>query len=160
LNIGRLTGQQYYAHAFALCYFVNGKVSIDDLSGLTTEKSIEMIERTLIANGFTIIQIDPDTVEVVGTGKNPRSIGVPVISNPKALSTHERVVSFIFHLKYRDVKDMQQIFGQYLSPPESWTSVLPEPKSNTLVVTERTSAIRSLTEIAAEMDVPTRKKER
>jgi hypothetical protein len=54
---------------------------------------------------------------------------------------------------------MQQILGQYLSPPRPYTSVLPEPNSNTLAVTESTGVIRRLLELVATMDVPDWKKE-
>ena len=139
--------------------FVQGKVSIDDVSSLPSDKAIEIIERTLFSDGFAITQIHPDTVEVTGVGKNARAIGIPVISDPKALPTQERLVSFVFGFKYRSAQEMQQLFGQYISPPQTYTSFLAEPKSNTLLVTERTSVIRRLIETAAKMDVPDWKKE-
>jgi type II secretory pathway component GspD/PulD (secretin) len=139
--------------------FVQGKVSIDDVSGLPPEKAIEIIERTLFSDGFAITQIDQDTVEVTGLGKNARAIGPPVITDPKALPTHERLVSFVFGFNYREAKEMQQIVAQHLSPPQSYTSFIVEPKSNTLLVTERTSVIRRLIDIVVKMDVPDWKKE-
>src|SRR5947209_281121 len=36
--------------------FVQGKVSIDDTAGLPAERAIEVIERTLFADGFAITQ--------------------------------------------------------------------------------------------------------
>jgi type II secretory pathway component GspD/PulD (secretin) len=138
--------------------FVQGKVCMDDVSKLPPEKAIEIIERTLFANWYQLTQIDPDTVEVTGTGRTARSIGVPVISDAKALPNRERIVSFVFGFKYRDAHEMQQIFGQYLSPPQPWTSFIAEQKSNTLLVTERTSIIRRLIDIVAKLDVPDWKK--
>lgn len=138
--------------------FVQGKVCLDDVSKLPSEKAVEIIERTLFANGYAITQIDSDTVEVTGTGKSARAIGIPVLSDPKALPTQERLVSFIFGFKYRNAQEMHHLFFQHLSPPHTWTSFLVEPKSNTLLVTERTSVIRRLIDIAAKMDVPDWKK--
>jgi type II secretory pathway component GspD/PulD (secretin) len=134
--------------------FVSGKVSIDDLSGFEREKRIQMIERSLFANGYAIVQVDPDTVEIVGTGKNARTEGIPVIGEPNALPNHERVVSYVFRFKYRSAVEVQQQLGQYLSPPKPYTSFLAEAKSNTLIITERTSVIRRLLEIVAKLDVP------
>jgi type II secretory pathway component GspD/PulD (secretin) len=139
--------------------FVQGKVSIDDVSGLQRDKAIEIIERTLFSDGFSITDVDPNTVEVTGTGKNARAIGVPVFNDVKALPTQERLVSFVFGFKYRDAKEMQQIVAQHLSPPKMYTSFIVEPKSNTLLVTERTTVIRKLIDIIAKMDVPDWKKE-
>lgn len=132
---------------------------MDDIAQLPSEKAVEIIERTLFANGYAITQIDSDTVEVTGAGKSAGAIGIPVISDPKALPTHERLVTFIFSFKYRDAVGMGQLFGQQLSPPQTWTRFLGEPKSNTLLVTERTSVIRRLIDIAKEMDVPDWKKQ-
>jgi type II secretory pathway component GspD/PulD (secretin) len=134
--------------------FVQGKITVAVAEPVTREKAIEVIERTLFANGYALTQIDPDTVEVTGAGKSAREIGIPVISDPKALPSHERLVSFVFTFKYRDAAEMSQIFGQHLSPPMPWFSILTEPKSNTALVTNRTSVIRQLIEIAAKMDVP------
>jgi type II secretory pathway component GspD/PulD (secretin) len=139
--------------------FVQGKVSIDDVSRLPRERAIEMIERSLFANMFAIVQIDSDTVEVVGTGWNPRGIGVPVLTVPKQVPKSERVISYVFKFKYRDAREMQQVIGQYLSPPKSYTSAIVEGKSNTLLVTERTSVIRSLIDVVKRMDIPDAKKE-
>ena len=139
--------------------YVQGKVSIDDVSGLPPEKAIEIIERTLFSDGFTITQIDQDTVEITGAGRNARAIGPPVITDPKALPAQERLMSFVFGFKHREAKDMQRVIAQHLSPPQAYTSFIVEPQSNTLLVTERTSVIRRLIAIVAKMDVPDWKKE-
>jgi type II secretory pathway component GspD/PulD (secretin) len=139
--------------------FVQGKLSINDVSGLAPAKAIEVIERTLFTDGFAITQIDSDTVEVSGFGKNPRSIGVPVVSDAKELPNQERLVSFVFGFKYRNCREMQQMFLRYLMPEQPYTSLIADAKGNTLLVTERTSVVRSLIEIASKMDVPEAKKE-
>jgi hypothetical protein len=138
---------------------VQGKVSIDDVSGLAPQKAISIIEHSLFSCGFAITQNDPGKVEVSGLSAAIRTIGTPLLSDRTALPTHERVVSFIFRFMYRDAKEMQQIFGQYLSPPQSYTSLLAEPNGKTLVVTERTSVIRGLFDMVAQMDVPDWKSE-
>ncbi len=139
--------------------FVQGKVSIDDVSGLEREKAVEIIERTLFSDGFSITQIDPTTVEVSGAGRSARAIGIPVMSDPKALPVQERLVTFVFSFKHRTAEEMVRLFAQHLSPPQAYTSFLAEPKSNTVLITDRTSVIRRLIEIAAKMDVPDWKKE-
>src|SRR4051812_23186554 len=65
--------------------FVQGKIIIVVAEPVTPEKAIEIIERTLFADGFAIVQIDPDTIEIIGVGRNARSTGVPTISDPKQL---------------------------------------------------------------------------
>ena len=134
--------------------FVQGQVSIDDVTTLPAEKAISIIERSLFGDGFAIIQIAPDTVQVVGSGISARRIGIPVVSDPNKIPENERLISYLFTFQYRNPVEMQQTFGQYLSPPQTWTSLLANPKTNTLLVTDRSSVIRSLIEIANKMDIP------
>jgi type II secretory pathway component GspD/PulD (secretin) len=131
--------------------FVQGKISLD-LSGLPPDKAIDTIERTFFVNGFAIVQLDPDTVEIVGTGKNPRTVGVQIITDRKDLPRGERVISYMFKPAFGDVQDLQQILGQYLSPPQTYTSFLALPKANALLITERTTVIRSIIEIVDAID--------
>jgi type II secretory pathway component GspD/PulD (secretin) len=132
--------------------FVGGKISLD-VSGQPPEKAIDTIERTLFADGYQIVQIDPETVEIVGPGKNARNVGVQIITDAKDLPRGERVVSYLFKLSFSDVTELQQVLGQYLSPPQTYTSFLALPKSKALLITERTSVIRRLVELIAVIDV-------
>ena len=134
--------------------FVQGKIIIVVAEPVTPEKAIEIIERTLFADGFAILQIDPDTVEIIGLGRNARSTGVPTISDRKHLPVQERLVSYFFQFKHADAGNVQQLFAQYLSPPKSYTSFLRPPGVNALWVTERTSVIRQLLVAAEKIDVP------
>ena len=73
-----------------------------------------------------------------GRSKSP-VVGVPVISDPKDVPKGERVISYVFRFKHRDAVEMQQLLGQYLSPPRAYTSLLADRTgSNTVVATERT----------------------
>jgi type II secretory pathway component GspD/PulD (secretin) len=134
--------------------FVQGRINISVAEPVSSAKAIEIIERTFFADGFAIIQVAPDTVEIVGTGRNSRGNGVPTISDPTQLPEQERVVSYLFQFKYADAKKVQQLFAQYLSPPKSYTSFLRAEDTNTLWVTERTSVIRQLLVTAGKIDVP------
>ena len=130
--------------------FVGGKISID-VSGQSPDKAIDTMERTLFAAGYAIIQIDSETVEIVGTGKNPRTVGVQIITDAKDIPKGERVISFLFK-PAGDVTELQQVLGQYLSPPQVYTSFLALPKAHALLITERSSVIRRLGEIIAAID--------
>jgi type II secretory pathway component GspD/PulD (secretin) len=137
--------------------FVQGRVYLDT-TNLPREKAIDSIERTLLANGYQLVQVDPETVEIVGLGRNARSVGAQLISDPKDLPRGERVVSYVFKPKFADVTELQQALGQYLSPPQMYTSFIALPKENALVLTERTSVVRRVIEIISKIDVsPTNK---
>lgn len=133
--------------------FVQGKISISVAQPVTRDEAIQIIERTLVGNGFPILQVDPTTVEIIGAGRNPRSNGVPTISDPKDLPAGERIVSYLFKLKHRNPEKIQRVFAQYLSPPMAYTSFLIVPEANAVWVTERTSVIRQLIKVIEEVDI-------
>ena len=61
--------------------FVQGKVNIFIAKDVPREEAIKIIEMNLLMNGFSLVPADEDIVKVIGTGKNPRTTGVPIISD-------------------------------------------------------------------------------
>ena len=64
------------------------------------------------------------------------------------------MISFLFKLRFADPTELQQVLGQYLSPPQAYTSFLALPKSSSILVTENSSVIRSLVNIINQVDIP------
>ena len=133
--------------------FVNGKVNIFLTKDPTREEAIQIIQISLLMNGFSLVPEEPDIVKVIGTGKNPRTQGVPSISGQADIPPGDQVVSYLFRLRYADPAELQQVIGQYLSPPSSYTSVLPLPKSSSILITENSTVIRGLAKIIEQIDV-------
>jgi general secretion pathway protein D len=133
--------------------FVNGKVNIFLTKDPTREEAIQIIQISLLMNGFSLVPEEPDIVKVIGTGKNPRTQGVPIISDQADIPSGDQVVSYLFRLRYADPAELQQVVGQYLSPPSSYTSVLPLPKSSSILITENSTVIRGLAKIIEQIDV-------
>jgi general secretion pathway protein D len=133
--------------------FVQGKVNIFLTNDPTKEEAIQIIKVSLLMNGFSLVPEDPDIVKVIGTGKNPRGQGVPIISDPADIPPGDQVVSYLFKLRYADPTELQQVLGQYLSPPQTYTSVLPLPKSSSILITENSTVIRGLAKIIDQIDV-------
>src|SRR5438270_1908460 len=133
--------------------FVNRKVNIFLTKDPTREEAIQIIKISLLMNGFSLVPEDPDIVKVIGTGKNPRGQGVPIISDQADIPPGDQVVSYLFKLRYADPAELQQVLGQYLSPPQTYTSVLPLPKSSSILITENSTVIRGLAKIIDQIDV-------
>ena len=134
--------------------FVQGKVSIFISKDVPREEAIKIIEINLLMNGYSLVPSDEDIVKVIGTGKNPRTTGVPIISDESEIPTGDHVCSYLFKLRYADPTELQQVLGQYLSPPQPYTSFLALPKSGTLLITENSSVIRTIARIIDQVDVP------
>src|SRR6266478_6536574 len=135
--------------------FVQGKVSIFIAKEVPREEAIKIIEMNLLLNGYSLIAAeDTDIVKVIGTGKNPRTTGVPIVSDETEIPDGDHVISYLFKLRYADPTELQQALGQYLSPPQPYTSFLALPKAGAILVTENSSVIRTLARIINQVDVP------
>src|SRR4029077_7368556 len=108
----QLTGKK-----LVLDNFVQGKVNIFISKDVPREEAIKIIEINLLMNGYSLVPSDEDIVKVIGTGKNPRTSGVPIISDESEIPTGDHVCSYLFKLRYADPTELQQALGQYLSPP-------------------------------------------
>src|SRR5512144_3178072 len=49
---------------------VTGLMSLETLEPVSRAKAIELIETALFANGFSIIQPQPDTIQIIGLGRS------------------------------------------------------------------------------------------
>ena len=135
--------------------FVQGKVNIFISKDVPREEAIKIIEMNLLLNGYSLVPSEnSDIVKVIGTGKNPRTTGVPVISDETEIPSGDHVISYLFKLRYADPQELQQALGQYLSPPQPYTSFLALPKAGAILVTENSSVIRTLARIIDQIDVP------
>jgi general secretion pathway protein D len=134
--------------------FVQGKVNIALSRPVPREEAIKIIEMNLLMNGYSLVPAGDDIVKVIGTGRSPRNAGVPLVSDEADIPDGEHVVSFLFKLRYADPVELQQVLGQYLSPPQAYTSFLALPKAGSILITENSSVIRSLIRIVDQIDVP------
>ena len=134
--------------------FVTGKVNIFVARSIPRDEAIKIIEINLLMNGYSLVPAGGDIVKVIGTGKNPRNAGVPIISDEALIPPGEQVISFLFKLRFADPTELQQVLGQYLSPPQPYTSFLALPKSGSILVTENSAVIRGLANIINQVDIP------
>jgi general secretion pathway protein D len=134
--------------------FVQGKISIFLSKAVPREEAIKIIEMSLLMNGYSLVPADNDIVKVIGTGRSPRNAGVPLISDEADIPEGEHVITFLFKLRFADPVELQQVLGQYLSPPQAYTSFLALPKAGSILITENSSVIRSLIRIVDQIDVP------
>jgi len=134
--------------------YVQGKVSIFLSKAVPRDEAIKIIEMNLLMNGYSLVPAGDDIIKVIGSGRSPRNAGVPLISDEADIPDGEHVISFLFKLRYADPIELQQVLGQYLQPPQAYTSYLALPKSSSLLITENSAVIRSLIHIVDQIDVP------
>ncbi len=134
--------------------FVQGKVNIFISKPVPRDEAVQIVEMSLLLNGYSLIPAGGEIMKVVfAQSKNPRSVGIPIISEEGDLPDN-RIVSFLFKLRYADPIELQQVLVQYLSPPQAYTSFLALPKASAILITENSSVIRTLIHIIEQVDVP------
>src|SRR4051812_9146545 len=134
--------------------FVQGKVNIALSRPVPRDEAIKIIEMNLLMNGYSLVPAGGDIVKVIGTGRSPRNAGIPLVSDEADIPEGEHVISFLFKLRFADPVELQQVLGQYLSPPQAYTSFLALPKAGSILITENSSVIRTLIRIVDQIDVP------
>src|SRR5438552_13623249 len=135
--------------------FVQGKVNIFISKDVPRDEANKIIEMNLLLNGYSLIPSqESDIGKVIGTGNSPRTAGVPIISDEAGIPDGDLVISYLFKLRYTDPTELQQALGQYLSPPQPYTSFLALPKAGAILITENSSVIRTIAKIIDQVDVP------
>lgn len=120
-------------------------------------EALGLIEKALFANGFALISSnDPKTLHVTGIGESSTQFPVPVFTKLEELPESERVVKMVFKVRHRDVDELAKRFtAAYPAAPYlGGQSCAADPKSGSLVVTERTSTIREMARLIEQLDVP------
>src|SRR5205085_5606562 len=131
---------------------VAGKVNIFLTKDVTREEATKIIEMNLALNGYSLVQADKETIEVVGQNQNPRRAAVPIISDTGDIPPGNTVVSFLFKLRYTDPQDVATFLQQYLQPTGA-VAAIPLPKSSSLLVTQSADTIRRIARIVEQVDV-------
>ena len=135
---------------------ITGTVNIN-VPEVPKDAAIRIIEITLIMNGFHIVPVDsdPSLLKVVGVGRAPRTVGIPLIADPEPVPDNEQVIMYLVKLQYADPNEMVQVIGQAMPPSrtEYGPSVVALPKAQSLLITENTTIIRTLQRIIRAADV-------
>ena len=133
---------------------VQGKVNIFIAEPIPRDEAVKLIEMNLALNGFALIPVEGNIMEVVGLGKNPRVAPVSIISDEADIPAGDQTISFLFKLNYADPVELQQVLIQYLGGGHTYASIFALQKSGSLLVTESSGVLRKLARIVAQVDVP------
>lgn len=134
---------------------VQGKVNIFITPDPPRDEAIKIIEINLLMNGYSLVPAEPDIVKVFATGKNPRSAGIPIVSDPADIPPGDHVISYLYKLRYADPQELQTVLQQYLSGGQGnvYSSVQALTKSSSILITENSSTVRAIKKIVDQVDV-------
>lgn len=136
--------------------FVQGKVNIFLSKPVPKDEAIQIIETSLLMNGYSLVPAPPDIMKVIGQNRNPRSAGIPIVSDLAEVPSGDHVISFLFKLQNADPQEVQQVLQAYDPPGQGnvYAQFTALPKSSSILVTENSTVIRQLANIIDQLDVP------
>jgi type II secretion system protein D len=131
-------------------------IQINVTEPVTRKAAIELIEASLLLNGFVMVPGPGNSVKVISLsgGKNPRSQGVKVFSEGDDLPVGEQLISYIMRLNFMTAQEAMPIFTQHFAPTPPFGSVVAVNSANALLITESASVVHEMIRMQKLIDVP------
>jgi general secretion pathway protein D len=122
---------------------------------LTRREAVAFIEATLLLNGYAIIPVDDTTVKLIhhSGGKSPTPEGLRVYNSIRDLPNNEELCHFVMPLQHISPEEASKAFQQVIKL-HSYGAIMPMKNAAALIITENSTTIRSIYEIAQVIDVP------
>ena len=128
-------------------------LNFDIAKSVPRAEAVRIIETVLTLNGYTVAPGEANIVKVLGPGKNARSVGIPIYSDPGELPRNDQVVSYLLRLRYLDPLETAGVLQQYIPPGNSVNFVALE-KAGAVIVTDDATTVRRLVDLVASLDQP------
>ncbi|MCB1128308.1 MAG: hypothetical protein KDM81_17575, partial [Verrucomicrobiae bacterium] len=148
----RLTGRKVIRDNAIL----GATISIETSGRLPREQAAKFLEKTLLLNGYALLPTEDDNVFKIiayDAGKQVRSEGTPVITNPAELPETDAPVTFIMPLAHLAPEKAAETFTAIM-PSHSYGAIVPLENAAAIVVTDNSSIIRRMLELRDQIDVP------
>ena len=131
---------------------VQGNIHVRVTKPVARAEAIRILETVFALNNFTLIPGSGDIVKVIFTSKNVRQFDIPIFSEIDQLPVGNQVVSFLFKLEYADPQEVKTALDSVIASTTALTSIVALPKSQAVLVTERSDLIRNVAQIVAKLD--------
>jgi len=131
-------------------------IQINVTEPVTRQAAAELIEASLLLNGFVIVPGPGNSVKVISIagGKNPRSQGVKVFAEGDELPLGEQLISYIMRLSFMTAQEAMPIFTQHFAPTPPFGSVVAVNSANALLITESANVVQEMIRMKTLIDVP------
>ena len=139
---------------------LGAEVSIETTHQLSKSEAAQLVEKTLLLNGYALVPSGEDTLKIIAyaSGGQPSSEGLPMYTRVEELPEGDDVVTFIMPLEFIIPEEAAQTLTQVF-PPHSYGVITPLTHAQALVITENSSTIRKMVEFREQVDVPPSKVE-
>ena len=122
---------------------------------LTKRDAIAFIEATLLLNGYAIINVDATTAKLINQagGKSPTADGLKVYNVLRDLPQNEEICHYVLPLQFVSADEASKAFQQVIKL-HAYGAMTGVSNDTALIITENSTTIRSICEIAQIIDVP------
>ena len=122
---------------------------------LTKKDAIAFIEATLLLNGYAIINVDATTAKLINQsgGKSPTADGLKVYNSLRELPQNEEICHYVLPLQFVSADEASKAFKQVIKL-HAYGAMTGVSNDTALIITENSTTIRSICEIAQIIDVP------
>jgi general secretion pathway protein D len=122
---------------------------------LTKKDAILFIESTLLLNGYAIINVDATTAKLINQagGKSPTADGLKVYNSLRDLPMNEEICHYVLPLQFVSADEASKAFQQVIKL-HAYGAITGVSNDTALIITENSTTIRSICEIAQIIDVP------
>jgi len=145
-----ITGKRVVADATVMAGGPNLTLVVPQ--SVTKQQAAALVKSVLVLNGFTLVDVDDETVKLLGPSKFPRTESVPLYTDPSQLPAGDEVVSYFMPLRYLKSDEAAAAFANY-APNRPFGSVIQVPSVNAIVVTETATFVRRLIDLKDVIDV-------
>lgn len=122
---------------------------------LPKKEAIAFIEATLLLNGYALINVDATTAKLInnGAGKSPTADGLKVYHHVRDLPANEEICHFVLQLNHISGGDASKAFQEVIKL-HPYGAISAISNNSALIITENSTTIRSIHELAQVIDVP------
>ncbi|MGC1479878.1 MAG: secretin N-terminal domain-containing protein [Chthoniobacterales bacterium] len=145
----RLTGKQLIRDS----NLSGSALTITAPGRITKSEAIAMIESALTLNNYQLVDVDANTVKILGTTKSARSESVQLYTSPEQLPVTDQIVSYFMPFRYLKADEAKTLFEQYVTVRPVQGSIVAVPSVNALLITENVPLVRRLIALQRVIDV-------
>ena len=126
---------------------------------LTYAKATKLIKMAALLEGFVFVpagDIDPDVDKLMfsAASAGPKGEGIGIYDENDELPDEDRVVTYVMTFKFLKPDEAVRVFTTIIGQFGSYGSIAAIANASAVIITEKTSLIRKLIELKAQVDKP------
>jgi len=120
---------------------------------LTYAEAAKLLEKTIGLEGLIFVPSGPNEVKLLLSQESPKE-GIPVVNDEALLPEGDQVVTFVMKFDHISPDEALRTFLSVVKHLNPHGSIVSQPNTNSLVITEKTALLRTLLKLKGHIDIP------